>query len=204
MKKSSTLWTLAVMLIFLALVLGCSTDDSMTTPSTATSDRYIVKSNIGEVEILRINTNSQPLAKNDKGDDDDGDDDSGSSGDYYAEVKVKAKDGGIVQVGNETIGYSKLIFDAYDLYKNTWITMEWCPGDLCVGEFGPDGLELKNTCTAILSYKAAEVDPEDQIEAAYWEDGKWKSIGGIVDPVEKTVQVEIEHFSRYAIIKTND
>ena len=72
-----------------------------------------------------------------------------------------------------------------------------------VYDFDPDGATFDEPVTITFTY-----DPEavtDNSELAVWrydsESHQWVSLGGVIDTVNHTVTVQVDHFSSYAIVK---
>lgn len=68
--------------------------------------------------------------------------------------------------------------------------------------FGPTGTTFKKPVTISLPFGNANIPAADYPYLAIyiWQGGCWQKVGGVVDPVKKTVSVPVSHFSSYRIM----
>ncbi len=192
MKRNSTTYSTALfILVALAFIfVGCSTDTSVA-PVQQTGNGLQVKSTDGLVTMLQMKQGS--LAK--------------SEGTFFTEVFIDAEQGGQLVVGNPSRGYSKLIFPPNAVSEDMTISLEFWIDDFFEGLFEPHGTYFNEPVRVELSYKNADlsdVEDENDLQIYYYNEsiGLWEHVGGDVDTDNKIVVCYLEHFSRYAIIKT--
>jgi|GEM_PF-1141798 len=187
----------AMMATFIIGITGCSQDSPMSpvTKNQSNSSGRVVQSDIGPVTILQLSQThreSESLSK--------------VAGTYSSEKFIKAVEGGVVTVGNNDLGYSKIVVDPNDLPEDMTISLQWASDGYCEGEFGPHGTQFNDPVKVVLSYKGADLSDidEDDLKISYYNEdtGIWEVMGGTVDTENKEVVVYLEHFSRYAITKT--
>ena len=196
--KSYSKKYLAALVLGIALTLifiGCSSDSSM---APEISDHgLVVQSNTGPVTLLEmestVSASNASLAK-------------GGNGLFTSEKFISAAEGGEVVVGNPRLGFSKVVFQPNDLPQDMAISMTWGGKKFCDGVFAPHGTVFNQPVRVELSYKCAKLKgiDEDQLKIYYFNESTnvWEHIGGTVDKVNKVVVAYLEHFSRYAIVKT--
>lgn len=190
MKKNDTKFSAALFLaIAIAFILvSCSTDNTMA--PNVVKDSYVVQSNTGPVTLLQVDN---ALGKR-------------SGAELYAEQFITAADGGALVVGNTLQGFSTFTFEPNALPQDLLISVSWCDGQFCEGVFNPHGTQFNQPVRVELSYKRAVlrgIDENDLKVYYYNEDTDlWEYIGGEVDTENKVIVVYLEHFSRYAIVKT--
>lgn len=191
MKSYSTKYSTALY-IFVALafiIVGCSTDTSMA-PTQQTANGLQVQSTDGPVTMLQMKQGS--LAK--------------SEWTFFTEVFIDAEQGGQLVVGNPIRGYSKLIFPPNAVSEDMTISLEFWIDDFFEGLFEPHGTNFDEPVRVELSYKNADLTGVDEngLQIYYYNEsiGLWEHVGGEVDTANKIVVCYLEHFSRYAIIKT--
>ncbi len=122
--------------------------------------------------------------------------------------KIKAKDGGTLEVGDRDNGKSKITFKKNDLPEDQTISFQWVSGGIFEGklnpaEFGPHGLVFNSPVEVQLSYKKADLQGIEEVDLMIFyyneETELWEFIGGEVDEKKKIVIAFLDHFSRYAI-----
>jgi hypothetical protein len=191
-KSNSTKYSTALFIIVaLAFIfVGCSTDTSVA-PIQQTANGLQVQSTDGPVTMLQMNPDA--LAK-------------GEGFNFSTQVDIDADQGGQLVVGNPTRGYSKLIFPPNALSEDMTISLEFWIDDFFEGLFEPHGTYFNEPVRVELSYKNADLTGvnENGLQIYYYNEtiGLWEHIGGEVDTANKIVVCYLEHFSRYAIIKT--
>ena len=191
MRRVSNYLTAIILGITLLFVfVGCSTDSALAPEMT--NSGLVVQSDTGPVTLLRMST-TKALSK-------------GEAADFYAQTFVTAAAGGELVVGNAVLGYSKIIFQPNDLSQDLNISVTWGGSEYCDGIFGPHGTSFNNPVQVELSYKHADLTgvDEDDLKIYYYNESTsvWEFIGGSVDKDRKVIIGTLEHFSRYAIIKT--
>jgi len=72
-------------------------------------------------------------------------------------------------------------------------------------EFGPSGAHFNSPITMTFSYdptKLASGAPETSLVIAYYSisEGQWVTLGGVVDTVNHTITVQVNHFTAFAVI----
>jgi hypothetical protein len=153
-------------------------------------ESYVVQSNTGPVTLLQVDDS---LGKRNRAA-------------LYAEEFITAADGGELVVGNWILGFSKMIFQPNDLPQDLLISVSWCDGQFCEGVFDPHGTQFNQPVRVELSYRRAILrgGDENDLRVYYFNEdtGIWEYIGGEVDTENKVIVVYLEHFSRYAIVKT--
>ncbi|MBN1483047.1 hypothetical protein EH223_14075 [candidate division KSB1 bacterium] len=192
MKKQSWYVTALFSAIILAtfILVGCSSDNSLA-PETPSAGLQ-VKSNTGMVTLLKMK-NPAPLSK-------------GEASAAIIQKFITVAQGGEIAVGNELFGVSRIIFQPNDLPENLLISIQWSLGSYCEGVFGPHGTQFNQPVRVELSYKNADLTGinEDDLRVYYFNEDTnlWEAIGGTVDKTNKVIIAYLEHFSRYAIVKT--
>ncbi len=185
--------TKATLLTGLALSFGGCTENGSLAPQDAQVAAKIVQSNRGPIRLLGVDLDSQSLAKTTT---------------FSEKKKIKAKRGGIIEVGDRRHGISTITFKKNDLPKDMTIEFTWMSGGTFEGmlnnlEFGPHGLIFNNPVEVALSYKEADLKgfKEKELRIFYYNEdtGLWEYIGGEVDEKEKQVIAFLDHFSRYAL-----
>ncbi len=192
MKSNSTKYSTALFLL-VALVfvfLGCSTDSSVT-PSQQNVNGLRVESNTGPVTILKLKPDA--LAK-------------GEKAAFSTQIYVTVAEGGQLVVGNPSRGYSKLIFEPNAISEDMTISLTYWIDDFFEGVFEPHGIQFNEPVRVELSYKNADLTgiDENDLKIYYFNESTnlWEYVGGDVDAANKLVVCYLEHFSRYAIVKT--
>ncbi len=110
--------------------------------------------------------------------------------------------GGTMQVGDDTTGYSSIMFPPGALSHDTNVTFD-LNSLIFEANFGPHGEQFRRDVTIRLSYKDADLGSTDENDLRIWyydEDNSiWELAGQIVNTQEKYVEGTTTHFSRYAI-----
>jgi len=181
-------------LVLVFAFLGCSSQNP-TMPSPETHG-LVVQSNTGPVTLIKFDRNlftKNSLSK------------SNGIADYN-EAFIQAAVGGEIVVGDANVGYSKVVFQPNDLPSDLTIGMTYPVDDYCDGIFSPHISQFNSPVYIELSYKNTDLTGvnEDDLRIYYYNDATdlWEFIGGNVDKVNKVVTGYVEHFSRYAIVKT--
>jgi len=192
-KKFVSTLTSAAFSIGLILNFAACTNESPVSSQQPEISAKVVQSNIGTIRLLQLNKKELTLMK----------------GKTFKETKkIKAKDGGTLEVGDRHYGKSKITFKKNDLPEDLTITFEWVSGGTFEGklndaEFGPHGLVFNSPVEVQLSYKKADLKgfEEEDLKLFYYneETELWEFIGGEVDEKKKIVIGFLDHFSRYAI-----
>ncbi len=168
---------------------------SPATQNQPRSTGRVVQSDIGPITILQLKQSQREAVSLSK-----------VAGTYSSEKFIKADEGGVVTVGNNDLGYSKIVVDPNDLPGDMTISLQWASDGYCEGEFGPHGTKFNNPVKVVLSYKGADLSniDEDDLQISYYNEdtGTWEVMGGNIDTENKKVTVYLGHFSRYAITKT--
>ena len=193
LKKFVSTLTSAAFSIGLILNFSSCTNESPVSSQQPEISAKVVQSNIGTIRLLQVDKYQLSLMK----------------GKTFKETKkIKAKDGGTIEVGDRDNGKSKITFKKNDLPEDLTITFEWASGGTFEGklnpaEFGPHGLVFNSPVEVQLSYKKADLQgfEEEDLKLFYYneETELWEFIGGEVDKRKKIVIAFLEHFSRYAI-----
>ena len=193
LKKIVSTLTSASFSIGLILNFAACTNESPLSSQQPELSAKVVQSNIGTIRLLQVDTKELTLMK----------------GKTFKETKkIKAKDGGTIDVGDRHYGKSKITFKKNDLPEDLTITFEWVSGGTFEGklnpaEFGPHGLVFNSPVEVKLSYKKADLQgiEEEDLKIFYFneETELWEFIGGEVDEKKKIVIGFLDHFSRYAI-----
>ena len=107
-----------------------------------------------------------------------------------------------MQAGDDTTGYSSIIFPAAALSQDTNVTFDWNSLNF-EADFGPHGEQFNSEVTIRLSYKDANLGSTDENDLRIWyydaNNTLWELTGQIVNTQEKYVEGTTTHFSRYAI-----
>ncbi len=193
LKKIVGTLTAAAFCIGLILNFAACTKESPVSSQQPEISAKVVQTNIGTIRLLQVAKKELALMK----------------GKTFKETKkIKAKDGGTIEVGDRDNGKSKITFKKNDLPEDLTITFEWASGGTFEGklnnaEFGPHGLVFNSPVEVQLSYKKADLKgfEEEDLKLFYYneETELWELIGGEVNEKKKIVIVFLEHFSRYAI-----
>lgn len=187
-RKYSAALFLLVALVF--VFIGCSTDTSVA-PSQHNVNGLLVESNTGPVTILKLKPDA--LAK-------------GEKVAFSTQVYVTVANGGQLVVGNSNRGYSKLIFEPNAISEDMTISLTYWIDDFFEGLFEPHGIQFNEPVRVELSYKNADLTgvDENDLKVYYFNESTnmWEYVGGDVDTENKLVVCYLEHFSRYAIVKT--
>lgn len=188
--KSNTARYATALLATIALVIiliGCSSDSSVVAPSQIVNGMQ-VESNTGPVTILKMKPGS--LEKTN----------------LSTQLFVSAAKGGQLVVGNAYRGYSSITFAPNALPQDMTISLSWWIDEFFEGVFEPHGTQFNEPVRIQLSYKNADLTGinENELKIYYYNESThiWEYIGGDVDPVNKVIVCYLEHFSRYAIVKT--
>ncbi len=197
MKRYETMLKTAWLVAIVAMVfVGCSADHPMN-PEPLSNNGRIVQSETGPVTILGPSETLKAKAALYK---------SASGTDVHNEQYVEAATGGEVGVGNGDLGYSKVIFNSNALPENATVSVTYRENEFCEGEFAPHGVQFNESVEIELSYLNADLTDVDEstLQIYYYNEstGLWEYVGGTVDTTRKVVSVDLEHFSRYAIVKT--
>lgn len=196
MKRSKCLVTTVWAVVAVAMMLGgCSTDNPIEPTQMNTSGR-VVQSTTGPVTILGLDRTQQATSSLSKA----------SGVDVQREEFIQAAVGGEIVVGNTVLGHSKLVFEPNALPQDMTISITYRKEEYCEGIFEPHGTQFNEPVLVELSYRNADVSDydENELRIYYYNEstGLWELVGGTVDVANKTVSVYLEHFSRYAIVKT--
>ena len=193
LKKFFGTLTSASFSIGLILNFAACTNESPVSSQQSETVKEVVQSNIGPVRLLQVEEKELALMKGKK---------------FKETKKIKAKDGGTLEVGDRHYGKSKITFKKNDLPEDLTISFEWVSGGTFEGklndaEFGPHGLVFNSPVEVQLSYKKADLQGfnEKDLKLFYYneETELWELIGGEVDEKKKIVIGFLDHFSRYAI-----
>ena len=183
-----------VVIVLLIVYLGCSSQNpTMPTPE---AHGLVVQSNTGPVTLIKFDRSlfsKSALSK------------SNGVADFN-EVFIQAAVGGEIVVGDANVGFSKVVFGANDLPSDMTISMTYPVDDYCDGIFSPHVSQFNSPVYVELSYKNTDLTGinEDDLTIYYYNEttNLWEFIGGQVDKNRKVVIGYVEHFSRYAIVKT--
>jgi len=68
--------------------------------------------------------------------------------------------------------------------------------------FGPSGTVFNVPVTITLPFGSANIEAADlsYLAVFLWQTDHWQKVGGVIDPVHKTVSVTVNHFSTYRIM----
>ena len=192
-KKIVKTLTSAAFSTGLILNFAACTNESPVSSQQPEISAKVVQSNIGTIRLLQVDKKELALMK----------------GKTFKETKkIKAKDGGTLEVGDRDNGKSKIKFKKNDLPEDLTISCVWVSGGTFEGmlnnlEFGPHGLVFNSPVEVQLSYKKADLQgiEEEDLKLFYYneETELWEFIGGEVDEKKKIVIAFLDHFSRYAI-----
>ncbi len=121
---------------------------------------------------------------------------------------VAAGQEGIIQLGLGDKMQSTLWIPKHALPKDALVEIGIEPDfyidhDMFTYQFAPHQTAFKKPVTFIASYAIADLNgvDEDKLGVYYFneETRLWEFVGGLVDKANKTITVELYHFSRYAI-----
>ncbi len=196
MKRCEKLLQLMWVVVVMSLVfVGCSTDNPVV-PNEANTSGRVVQSTTGPVTILGMDQaqkDGASLAKSE-------------AVDVHVEQFIDASEGGEIVLGNGDLGFSKIIFEPNALPEDMTISITYREDEYCEGIFEPHGTVFNVPVRIELSYLNADLTNvnEEELEVYYYNEstGLWEVVGGDVDVPTKSVSVYLEHFSRYAIVKT--
>ncbi len=192
--KRKKLIALAGAVTLAVIFFGCSAQN----PTTPTPEAHglVVQSTNGPVTLIKFDRDlfsPNALSKS-----------NAASG--YNEAFIEAAVGGEIVVGDENVGYSKVVFAPGDLPSDMTISMTYPVDDYCDGIFSPHVSQFNSPVYVELSYKNTDLTGinENDLSIYYYNEssGLWEQIGGQVDKTRKVVTGYLEHFSRYAIVKT--
>lgn len=189
---SKTLSAALFVLVTIAFIfVGCSTDTSVAPPQQQTVNGLQVESNTGPVTILKMKPSS--LAK-------------GEKINLSTQGFIDAEQGGQLVVGTPIRGYSKLVFEPNALPEDMTITITYWIDEYFEGVFDPHGTQFNEPVRVELSYRNADLTgiDENDLKIYYYNESLniWEYVGGEIDAENKLVICYLEHFSRYAIVKT--
>ncbi len=142
-KKFVSILTSAAFSIGLILNFAACTKESPLSSQQPEISAKVVQTNIGTVRLLQVAEKELALMKGKK---------------FSKTKKIKAKDGGTIEVGDRGNGKSKITFKKNDLPEDLTISFEWASGGTFEGklnpaEFGPHGLVFNSPVEVQLSYK---------------------------------------------------
>jgi len=130
-------------------------------------------------------------------------------------VPVSAGTGGTVQANDGTqviipagaIGGSSTSLEIA-IYEDTQSTDPTTTGITSYNQlysersFGPSGTQFLSPVTLVIPFNLANIPATDYpyLSVYLWQNGRWVKVGGVVDPVTRTVSVTVSHFSTYRIM----
>ena len=134
-----------------------------------------------------------------------------ASGEFIGPVTLSSAD------NNATInipaGISGTTSDGQPLTSITVTKLSELPAPLPAGEniistpyeFGPSGAQFSSPISMTFTYdptKLASGVPETSLVIAYYSvsEGQWVTLGGVVDTVNHTITVQVNHFTAFAVI----
>jgi hypothetical protein len=183
-----------VILVLVVALMGCSTQNP--TMPALESKGLVVQSNTGPVTLIKFDRSlfsTEALSK------------SNGIADF-TETFIQASVGGEIVVGDTNVGFSKVVFEANDLPSDLTISMTYPVDEYCDGIFAPHVAQFNSPVYVELSYKNTDLTGinEDDLKIYYYNGTTdlWEAVGGTVDKDRKVVTGYLEHFSRYAIVKT--
>lgn len=189
MKRMRAILTSAAVLLGLGVTLnvgGCTKDSSLS-PKEPQALEKVAQSDIGPIRILTVSPQNTTLRK----------------GGYYAEKFIKASEGGVIEVGDDQVGRSRIVFRENDLPQDMTISFRWLSDGILRAEFGPDGTVFNNPVRVELSYKAADIAGSNENDLGVFylngDKGWWEFIGGEADASADRVSTYLSHFSEYGI-----
>jgi hypothetical protein len=121
---------------------------------------------------------------------------------FNVSQQITVANGGTITVGDDSTGYSSIIFDPNDLNQDLTVDFNW-DSQAFSADFGPHGSTFADTVVIRLSYKDADLGGIDEDDLCIWyydeNDQLWEMSGRIVNKTEKYVEGKTTHFSRYAV-----
>lgn len=117
---------------------------------------------------------------------------------------IQAQDGGSIEVRTDamtaSLNLSIAIGSIGHIPKNSAIHM--FDPVFTEREFGPNGIRFNAPVTIKLPYSGVNLEglKDTQLALFWWNGSDWIKVGGVVDPVTKTVSATVYHFSTYAVM----
>ncbi len=187
------LLAIIVLLSLLLPISGCLENFSLNPLNTEKDAQEFVASNIGRIQILRVNSTIMQFLQSNITD-----------SLLSVEKTIHVNSDGVLQVGSDYLGYCKLKFKPGDLPQDVTVKLQWNlnQGNFEV-DFKPEGLVFTHPVSLEMFYNVAELAniDEGKLKLFYYnEDEKiWQLVGGTADIARKIFKVDIHHFSRYAL-----
>jgi hypothetical protein len=134
-----------------------------------------------------------------------------ASGEFIGPVTLSSADNNVTI--NIPAGITGTTSDGQPLTSITVTQLSEPPAPLPAGEniisapyeFGPSGAQFSSPISMTFTYdptKLASGVPETSLVIAYYSvsEGQWVTLGGIVDTVNHTITVQVNHFTAFAVI----
>jgi hypothetical protein len=131
----------------------------------------------------------------------------GQGGYIHGNYELKSADGAItieLTSANGCWNANGLVLTSID--AGTTISPPAADGDgavVCAYTFGPSGAQFNPALTLTLNYGAVVTNAgvsENSLYAAGWDGTQWQALSDVIDTTQKTITIQISHFSTYAII----
>jgi uncharacterized membrane protein len=125
---------------------------------------------------------------------------------------IPASTGGtvVINVIGTNVTINVLAVPSNSLHEDTSITVLQMPPENVaahvmlsnVFDIGPNGTNFTNSVTLTLPYQLQSGVSEDNLAIYYYntDTNSWERVGGNVNKVDKTVSVQIDHLSKYAVM----
>lgn len=119
-------------------------------------------------------------------------------------ARVEAPDGTAVAVQANSVSGMVVITistDTQTIEPNNSNIKSYSP-EYTQRTFGPEGTVFNAPVTITIPFSGVNIDSADVPNLAIylWQDGRWIKVGGVVDTVNKTVSVTVNHFSTYRVM----
>jgi hypothetical protein len=193
--------------------ITCSATSGSINPSSNTTDALGQFSAVYTAPTVTAGT-SVTITMSFAGDNQYGPSSTTSSGIPATQVSenISASPGGtvVINVIGTNVTINVLAVPPNSLNENTSITVLQMPPENVadhvmlsnVFDIGPNGTNFTNPVTLTLPYQLQSGVSEDSLAIYYYntDTNSWERVGGIVNKVDKTVSVQINHLSEYAVM----
>jgi uncharacterized membrane protein len=193
--------------------ITCSATSGSINPSSGTTDALGQFSAVYTAPTVTAGT-SVTITMSFAGDDQYSSSSATSSGIAATQVteNILALTGGNVTINviGTNVTINMLAVRPNSLSEDTYITVRQMPPENVathamlsdVFDIGPNGTNFTNPVTLTLPYQLQAGVSEDNLAIYYYntDTNSWERVGGIVNKVDKTVSVQVDHLSKYAVM----
>ena len=192
-ERQNRFFVIILLLVLFLPISGCLENFSLNPLATEKDVQEFVESNIGRIQILKVNSTIMQFLQSNITD-----------SLLTVEKTIHVNSDSVLQVGSDYLGYCKLKFKPGDLPQDVTIKLQW---DLNKGNFEvnfqPEGLVFTHPVSLEMFYNVADLTniDETKLKPFYYNENEkiWQLIGGVADIANKIFKVDIHHFSRYAL-----